>query len=392
MAIFASVPTSQKADVRPISFLLSDGGGGGMQSVALVVRPEDLTRVEPSRMSIQQTLDPEMPSWVDSFGPGLPTVNISGHTGWRDINGSGDGIAQFEKLNQIAFKDWHALRMKAINAGRDPDQVRLIFSDALDNFTYVVAPQSFTLRRSRSRPLLMQYQISMQAVSTSVDPAPGGGFGLFGDILADLGLESLGDVLGKIDAMATDVAGLINGSVGVLAKDFLNMSSKVLGVTMRVVGSLKGSIDKVTGAFLGVARDIMRSGRNLFTAVSAVMALPSYAKFRMMQVASAFNTGFCILKNIFKARRTFPKYNDWYGASSCSSTAGGSPLSPLRDINPFYLLNKTTGSPFQVSQAASTAIQNAVGMDAVRTPPVLSETSNMLRLISGGVAVNEAFA
>lgn len=390
------VPTSQKAGVRPIGFMLDDGVTGTLKQHSMVVRPEDLTRTETSRVSVQQTLDPGNPAWVDNFGPGLPTINISGHTGWRYVEGQGDGMEQFEKLNQIAFVEWHQRRQRAINWGMDPDLVKLIFADALDDFTWVVVPQNFTLRRSRSRPLLMQYQISLQVVSTDVDvpplqpavpPAKPGGSS--NDLLADLGLESLADVLANITSLAADIADFVSGTIGALAKGFLELTAKILGVVKRIIGTIKGAIDTVTGAFLDVAVDIMKAGRNLFIAAQSVMSFPDYVKHRFMQVSSAFNAAYCIMKNAFKKRKFYASYGDWYGASTCSSTAGGSPLSPLRNINPFTLLKSNDAAPFYVSSSAAIAISSAAAMDPVLAPSSYSSTTMMMSDITSGVGVNE---
>src|SRR3546814_6347174 len=161
-------PASQKADVRPISFMLDDlAFGTPPTSVDLAIRPEDLTRGDPSRMDVQQTLGG---AWADNFGPGIPTINISGHTGWRRLVGSiGDGEARFQNLKSTVFDQWHLKRRDAVQAGRDPDLVQLVFSDALDGFTVVVAPMNFTLRRSKSRPLLYQYPIPLTVLDQNVN-------------------------------------------------------------------------------------------------------------------------------------------------------------------------------------------------------------------------------
>lgn len=382
MPLITLPPTSQKSADRPISFHLDDVGK--IRSLFLVVRPEDLTRTDISRMSLQQTLSADNQGWVDNFGVGLPTISISGHTGWRDMAGSGDGEQQFRLLNEMVMVDWHAARARQIKAGQDPDRVKLIFVDKLDSFAYVVVPQTFVLRRSKSRPLLMQYQISMQAISDSVDPNLGSPMSASASALAGLGLDSLGDALGAISDFATGVANFITGTVGAVAKKFLSMTRAVLGVVMRVVGTIKGAIDKVAGAFLGVARDIMGAGRNLFMAVSAVMSLPAYAKYRFMQVCSAFNAAYCVLKNVFKVRKTYPDYSDWYGASTCSSTAGGSPLSPLRGDNAFYLLRaqETSTTRIAMTAPAAAATRSAAAMDPVLAPSNLALSTQSMRDMS----------
>jgi len=153
-------PTSQKAGFRPISFLLSNGVTGTLTSIDLLIRPEELTRSAPSRLSATQTFGG---AWVDNFGPGLVGINIAGHTGWRG-GLFADGFELFQELKTTVFDQWHSQRAAAVAAGQDPAQIQLIFSDALDANVDIVVPNVFTLRRNRTRPLLMMYQIGMTVV------------------------------------------------------------------------------------------------------------------------------------------------------------------------------------------------------------------------------------
>ena len=112
-----AAPTDQRAGVRPISFLL-DAGGSLSDPVMLKVRPEDLTRTEPSRITVHQTLGRDRSGWADNFGAGLPTVTIAGHTGWRDTGTGEDGVKAFERLNTLVMQSYHAARQAAISVGR----------------------------------------------------------------------------------------------------------------------------------------------------------------------------------------------------------------------------------------------------------------------------------
>ena len=69
-------PPSQK--FRRIGFALT--GPGPDVRYDFVIRPEELTRQEASRLAVQQTLGG---AWVDSFGRNLSSITIAGHTGWR---------------------------------------------------------------------------------------------------------------------------------------------------------------------------------------------------------------------------------------------------------------------------------------------------------------------
>ena len=158
-------PPSQKN--RPIAFRLT--GGGASVQANLALRPEELSRTEPSQLAVQNTLGG---AWADSWDRGISTIRLSGTTGWREVGGGG-GEAAFANLRSTAFQAWHDRRAALIAGGSDPNAVEMVLSDALDNFAVLVAPKVFTLRRSKQRPLLMMYVIELL-------------------VLADLGAPNIG--------------------------------------------------------------------------------------------------------------------------------------------------------------------------------------------------------
>lgn len=360
-----ATPSTQKAGERPISFTLQDlSNGNDITSIDLVIRPEELTRSEPSRLSTQQTLGG---AWADNFGEGIKQVSINGHTGWRG-GISRDGMAIFRALNDTVFAQWHEKRARAVEKGRDPEDIKLIFADALDDFVYVVGPTQFTLRRSKSRPLLMQYQISLAVLATNVDNAgivlappailPGSD-SIFG------GLGTLREILGNIRGYATDIDDFIDGTLGTTARQFMEMTADVLDVTVETVDSLGGSIDVVAGSLISVAGDLAQAGRNVMGTLAAVQSLPNLVRQRLMEVSGAYSYALCILRNALRAQDTYPDYSDWYGASNCSALTGGRPASPLRFENPFYRLNDSQRLPVTQTDTAREATAGLVALDVI---------------------------
>lgn len=379
-----ATPSSQKAGVRPISFLLQDlSNGNDLTTVQMNIRPADLTRVEPSRASVQQTFGG---AWMDNFGVGIRKVNISGHTGWRG-DGTGDGMAIFKKLNNTVFTAWHAKRKQAIDAGRDPESVQLIFADLLDDFAYVVSPDSFVLRRNKASPLLMQYQISMTVLSEDLDglrsqlQPPAFLAGL--DIALPAGLRIMREILGKIRSFAQTIANFISGTIGVAAKAFMELTADVLDVVTEVVDSLKGSFDLVADSLISVASDLAQAGHNIMSTIAAVQSLPAYIKSRIMEVGAAFSYAFCILKNAFRGQKQYDDYSDWYGSNNCSSLSGGRPQSPLRFENPFNRLAPTTSSPVTQTPQSRSALGALVGLDVLSAKPDIALEANMRTVVDG---------
>lgn len=391
-------PSPQKAAARPISFLLDDRAfGGGPVSVGLVIRPEDLTRVDNSRLSVQQTLGSSV--WADNFGPGVPSITISGHTGWRRVEGeAGDGLDRFTRLHETVFKQWHERRRQAANNGLDPDNVQLVFADALDNIAAVVAPMSFTLRRSKSRPLLAQYQIQLSVLSDEPGRLPATSFsdyygyltrtsgtGAVSDVVAGLGLESLTASVNKITAAIQSVRGFLTGTILAPLTAFMNQ-------TARLYGAVRGAISAASstaGVLISIAQTTARAGVNVFRTLAAVASLPQIAKQKLMEVAGAYSNIFCVLSNAFRQKIFYQDYSDVYGASNCSSTSGGRPLSSLAGVNPFYLMVPTSEpAPVQASAEARSSMLALANSDPALAPMSMASLEPSLRSASTGFVVS----
>lgn len=387
----ANSPTDQRAGTRPISFIL-DNMGSVSAPVYLVVRPEDLTRTESTRAAVHQTLGRETNGWVDFFGAGLPSVTIAGHTGWRRLSPGGlDGMASFEALNQLVQHDFVAAKQNAIDAGADPRKVKLIFVDLLDNFTWSVVPTQFILRRSRSRPLLYQYNISLQAVDTSIDSLPVL-FPSIGSIPS--GLAGLAAAVAKIESFAGNIVGWVNSAVSYAQSGisnvaahvsaFVGLTNRVLHSAMSVIGSIEQGATTLANDVIGIARDISSVGVNLFRTLSGIVNLPSHLKAELGRVASAYNEVLCIFRNALRPRKIYDDYDDLYGASNCSSTTGGRPISRYTNANPFALM-QPSNSPIVLDSSAMSSIEAIKRSDPVLAPMPVSELHRHMADINNGV-------
>lgn len=384
-------PQTQKADERPISFVLDDQSSRAAPriSVDLTIRPEDLTRVDSSRLSTQQTLGG---AWVDNFGPGIPSLNISGHTGWRrrfGVDNERDGQERFRYLFENVFTRWHKLRNDAMKAGDNPDKVKLIFADALDQFAVVVAPVSFTLKRSKSRPLLCQYQIGMTVVSQDIDELAYLRFGknLFTDpqALEELGLDSLTASVDRLTEYLEDIQDTVDRTLVAPVRDFLVK-------TIRLYQSVRTAIrtaDEIAGSLIAVARMTAQAGMNIFRTIGAITSVPGLVKSRLMSLSSEYSNVFCVLKNAVQRQKYLPDYNPLFGSSNCSSTNGGRPLSPLSGVNPFYLYapaNRTLS--VAVTASGQAGLMAMASTDVVLAPMSMTSLTSSLSQISNGLSVS----
>lgn len=323
-------PSSQKAGARPISFVLSDESAfpPSVTTLEMVIRPEELTRTDVSRITVQQTLGG---AWADDFGPGLSTINISGHTGWRGGSfSSSDGMEEFSKLKNQVFTNWHKRRNAAKIAGVPPSSVTLLFSDALDSEVDIVIPMTFTLRRSKSRPLLMQFNISMISISSGIDATSE--FSV--DDLLSSSLVSMSMSIGDIETGIGDAVNFVQASIVTPVVAFMNLTASILH---NVAYSLQ-TVGTVGEDLMGIAIATSQSGFNMFSTLGALPGAAAAVVGSAMAVANAYSNVLCLLNNAINQKIIYQDYSAIYGSSNCSSTNGGSPVSPYANTNPFYAM------------------------------------------------------
>lgn len=341
-----ATPTSQKA--LPVTFLLKDSTTGFSNSIDMIIRPEELTRTDVSRVTVQQTLGG---AWADDFGPGLAQINISGTTGWRGGKG-GDGLAQFAALKTQSFTDWHARRNAAVKSGQDPKGITLTFIDTLDANLDVVIPLNFTLRRSKSRPLLMQFNISMMSIPSpdfNGPPAPekvsGGLTGL---------LNSIKNLIGAVN----NVVNFAKAQIGQITAFMAQTTSIFQSVT-----NLIANVQSVPQSLLGPAIAMANAGSTMFATIANTVGLTASQSAAAMSIESDYSNILCLLNNAVNTQQIYQDYTPLYGASNCSSTNGGSQPSPYAGTNPFYAI---VGAP----QNAPPPLPGALTAPVITVPTV----------------------
>lgn len=384
--------TDQRASVRPIAFALHDTVRNKPQEIfQLNIRPEDLTRNEPSRMSVQQTLGgKDGGGWLDDWGPGVASVTIAGTTGWGASNVSYDGFEQFQKLHETVFGQYHLLRRQVAEEGKDPNGILLIFSDMLDGFTWHVAPQNFVLKRNRARPLLSQYQIQLIRLGDGVlekpgTKAPGK------SLLSQLGLASLESSLDKITAFANNIRGGIASALGPLKggiEAMVKLTHKALMAVRAIAKTGVDALRSIAAPVLEIATALTKMAANVFQIVSTTRGIPQAIKAQFMGVKSAFQNAFCLLRNAFKVGGFLPQYAGLYGASNCSSTSGGRGISPFVNTNVFPLIDPAGTTPVAVTSTAQEALSKVSALDPLR-PITNAELGGLVSAVNNGVAISQ---
>lgn len=122
-------------------------------------RPEDLIYTHPSRGNIIQTFDG---GFVDDFGEGLADIMATGHTGWNGALLPGE--LKFYALRDLVVLNYHARRAAKASAGLPIDDVKMYWVDTLNVCVYEVYPLTFTLKRTRTSPLLYRFTIRMTGI------------------------------------------------------------------------------------------------------------------------------------------------------------------------------------------------------------------------------------
>jgi hypothetical protein len=379
-------PPSQKAGDCPISFTLDSTLTGSTKELVVLplnIRPEELTRTEVSRTSVQQTLGG---AFADDFGAGLTQINISGNTGWRGFNGV-DGTTYFKTLRDVSFTKWHTLRNMLVQKGYDPSSIKLIFSDALNSTVDEVIPVSFTLRRSRSRPLVCMYQISMIAIGDPPPSSSSSSGGFLSGLVQSLGLQSIVAAIGQIVSAVKAAVNFVESDIIGPITSFMNMACAVFNEAVAIVETPAALVSLVTG----VAQSVAQCGFNMFATLGSVASNAANVTGSLMQVQAAFSDVACAFANAIAQAQTYPVYTGLYGASNCSSTVpGSSPQSQytLNGSNPFYdVMGTNTPPPIQVSLAAQEAINTILNTDPVLSPLTPAQLATLATTITNGISV-----
>lgn len=376
-----AAPPSQR--YRQIGFFLEGGGGAASPTrFTFGIRPADLTRHEPSRISVQQTLGG---AWADVFDRGLSSITISGHNGWRGgIVLSGEEL--FAALRKTVFTDWHARRAAAIAAGKDPSTVRLYFTDALDQISVLVAPRAFDLRRYRASPLLMHYHIDLVVLDDAGAPT-----NIIDSIINALsdplrwlaGVTGLGNVLALVNQYATEAVNVL-GAIGGAVRGFINIGTSLIQGVSAAAQQVVGQFQASQAALLSVGSLYCRAASNGFAAVAADDTLQAQYRIPIMAMSSAFNDAACTMGNSFDQGRYFRDFSGLLGASACSSTGGGDPANPytVAGDNPFKDIVPIAGAPALMTPDAQAAITTLAG-DPI---PLIGQTAAVGSLMSRAAA------
>lgn len=384
--------SSQKASDRPISFLMQRGNEVIVPTFNLIIRPEELTRSEPSRINVQQTLGG---AFADSFDRGLSQIVLSGHTGWRGGNriglNSADGRNLFFDLRENIYIKWHEQRALAIKNGTDPNAIELFFADTLDDISVILAPMSFNLRRSRSRPLLMMYQITLLVLrDANVSPSPAPDTLLAVDqprldrlALSAQSVSALQSSIDSLKSISADIQAAYKTAAAPIVA-LCNQGAELLQVAHDQVDAIQ---ETVTMPILEVAGDVQLASHNITQTVMDGLGGSEQAKLTLKEAASTFREAACNLANLSANLSSYLNFDSLQGASNCSSTTGGSPPSPYKDVNVFTLITVPPQPSTPLTADGSAAVQEAKADMLSLNSHTLAYKMNLASRIAAGITV-----
>jgi hypothetical protein len=229
-----------------------------------------------------------------------------------------------------------------------------VFVDTLDKIISVVVPAVFSIKRSKSQPLLISYNIVLSVIVPQASEDYAADLERSGESPDSLtaGIDSLADSVNRLNSLILSAENWLEANIRGPILAFMRLTARA----MEFVNLVNRGIDSITV----LARDIATAGMTVFQVLAAAAEIPERILIRHMEAAAVFRNLFCILRNRFGDIGTYPDFSDLYGASNCSSTAGGSPLSPLRHENPFYPLTTPTAGTPRISRTAEARESNAV--------------------------------
>jgi hypothetical protein len=266
--------------------------------------------------------------------------------------------------------------------------VRLLFADALDKITAVVIPGRFDLKRNKARPLLMMYSIGMTVLSDSLSPALVDSLSIPGvsEATAVLGRNSLLSSIVRLQEKGAKLRSFIDTRVATPLRNFVALSTGYFQRVVDNIDAVRGVVSDETAQLVGIAADLAMVGRNAFYTYNALVSSAQGVQHDIAEIANAYENALCVLRNAIRRGRLNPDYSDVYGASTCSSTIGGSPVSPLAGSNPFEFIFPTVIAPPAVPVLVKASIDVMHATDPVLRPMPLEALGAELVVITNGLA------
>ncbi len=317
-----------------------------MEELTLFINPENYNQTEPARVTVTQT---KGGMFVDHFGPGVKTIQISGTTGYfggknkkltqtsRSVAATGDlasrttgkesGQEHFLRLRKM-YRNW-------LDNSTDPvEPAEMRFHNWADKESYQVAITTFNLQRAVGRPLLYQYNIQMTVIraldakKTTTEPDItdllgdssrnlayatnlSTNVGFFDNLISNLGLTGATKTFGNLYAKGLTFYNTVNG----VYETMESVVNDVRGVANDINMVIAGAATFVSKPF-NIVSSLADSISDICDALSSWTLIPNEAirAFRNMQCTLQV-----LPESLFQG---FTNPELFEGASNCGTTLG----------------------------------------------------------------------
>jgi hypothetical protein len=241
--------------------------------------------------------------------------------------------------------------------------------------------------------LLRQFNIRLAVVRDLSDP-PSAEF----DSIMDAITSVAGRVGSALDGLVSAASGQARSAstlsgmgryLGPLAgagSEFLTKSKSLLDTVRTSVQSVTGTIDDTLRPVFDLTRDIQQAGRNIFHATDVIAGVPNHVVNEINAIAGNLHGAYCNIVNGFDRIESIFDLDPLFGASNCSSTGGGRPISPWENANPFESLSPSV-PPAPQTTASRDAMRWAQSLDPVASPQTAAHAADRLNRINEGLLV-----
>ena len=178
------------------------------------------------------------------------------------------------------------------------------------------------------------------------------------------------------------------GAARAAVDQFVGLAVGVLSAVRDVAQFARGTFSGADAQLLTAARMIASAGAGAFAALSTTPGLPKYLLIPAARLSAAFVDAECNMANSFITGTQFTTYDDLFGASSCSSTGGGDPISKYTaaDLNPIADIFPVSSPRVQVS-ADGVAALASLARDPLALVGQDAYTAGQLQVASRGIMV-----
>lgn len=232
----------------------------------LQINPQELSQDEIFAIEVTPTFRGVL---VEHHGTVLKDIVISGTTGISPKAREGgrrrsDG-APVLASGHSGYEEFHELRSyfrsyvesKRIDIKDDKQtELRMVFKNLKDNENLFVEPQKFSMRRSKSRPMLYDYTIALKGIGVAeVVPVPNSALGRFTNLL-----DSIQRAFDYIEYGSQ----ILSGGIGILRRTERDITSAILTPLQRVndaLRAIRGGQEAFLGAY-GITRRFIQNIKN----------------------------------------------------------------------------------------------------------------------------------